>query len=437
MQHRYSNWVDGLNGDWLVSRQRYFGVPVPLWYRLNTASEPDYSNPLVPDASRLPIDPSTDVPNEYTEAQRGVPGGFVGDADVLDTWATSSLTPQIAGRWLDDPTMFNNVFPMDVRPQGHDIIRTWLFATTVRSHFEHSVAPWRNAALSGWILDPDRKKMSKSKGNVVTPIDLFEQYGSDAVRYWAASARPGVDTAFSEDQMKVGRKLATKLLNATKFVLGAGDVSAEVVPTEPLDVAMLQRLSVVINDATSAFESFDYARALERTESFFWWFCDDYLELVKMRAYGITDISASARAALQRALSVMQRLFAPHIPFATEEVWSWWQQDSIHLAQWPTITEITGDTKHVDASEMMLDSACNVIGVIRRTKTEAKLSQRAEVEYTSVSATDAQIALLKECIGDLQNAGVVPAIEFVAHVAGDSVAHIATTVRLAPVVDAK
>ena len=437
MQHRYSNWVDGLNGDWLVSRQRYFGVPVPLWYRLNAAGEPDYSNPLVPDASRLPIDPSTDVPSEFTEAQRGVPGGFVGDADVLDTWATSSLTPQIAGRWLDDPAMFNNVFPMDVRPQGHDIIRTWLFATTVRSHFEHNVAPWRNAALSGWILDPDRKKMSKSKGNVVTPIDLFEQYGSDAVRYWAASARPGVDTAFSEDQMKVGRKLATKLLNATKFVLGAGEVSADVVPTEPLDVAMLQRLSVVINDATTAFETFDYARALERTESFFWWFCDDYLELVKMRAYGTTDISASARAALQRALSVMQRLFAPHIPFATEEVWSWWKQGSIHLAQWPTIAEITGDTKHIDAFEMMLDSACNVIGVIRRTKTEAKLSQRAEVEFTSVSATDAQIALLKECIGDLQNAGVVPAIEFVAHTAGDSAAHIATTVRLAPVADTK
>jgi valyl-tRNA synthetase len=437
MQHRYSNWVDGLNGDWLVSRQRYFGVPVPLWYRLNAAGEPDYSNPLVPEASRLPIDPSTDVPSEFMEAQRGVPGGFVGDADVLDTWATSSLTPQIAGRWLDDPAMFNNVFPMDVRPQGHDIIRTWLFATTVRSHFEHSVAPWRNAALSGWILDPDRKKMSKSKGNVVTPIDLFEQYGSDAVRYWAASARPGVDTAFSEDQMKVGRKLATKLLNATKFVLGAGEVSADVVPTEPLDVAMLQRLSIVINDATTAFEAFDYARALERTESFFWWFCDDYLELVKMRAYGTTDISASARAALQRALSVMQRLFAPHIPFATEEVWSWWKQNSIHLAQWPTVAEITGDTKHIDAFEMMLDSACNVIGVIRRTKTEAKLSQRAEVEYTSVSATDAQIALLKVCIGDLQNAGVVPAIEFVSHTAGDSVAHIVTTVRLAPVVDAK
>jgi valyl-tRNA synthetase len=301
-----------------------------------------------------------------------------------------------------------------------------LFATTVRSHFEHNVAPWRNAALSGWILDPDRKKMSKSKGNVVTPIDLFEQYGSDAVRYWAASARPGVDTAFSEDQMKVGRKLATKLLNATKFVLGAGEVSADVVPTEPLDIAMLQRLSVVINDATTAFETFDYARALERTESFFWWFCDDYLELVKMRAYGTTDISASARAALQRALSVMQRLFAPHLPFATEEVWSWWQTGSIHRASWPTQTDLLGGTTAVESTEDLLDAVCNVLAVIRRTKTEAKVSQRAEVEHVLVSATETQISLLQFGLVDLLNAGVAQKIEF----SQQESEHISTTVRL-------
>ena len=426
MQHRYTNWVGGLNGDWLISRQRYFGVPIPLWYPLTAAGEPDFNNPIIPSESQLPIDPSSDVPAGYTEAQRGVAGGFIGEPDVMDTWATSSLTPQIAGRWIDDQKLFNNIFPMDVRPQAHDIIRTWLFATTVRSQFEHHVAPWKNAALSGWILDPDRKKMSKSKGNVVTPIDLFEQYGSDAVRYWAASARPGVDTAFSEDQMKVGRKLATKLLNVTKFVLGFGEANPTATPTEAVDIAMLARLASVVDEATTAFESYDYARALEKSESFFWWFCDDYVELVKTRAYSEGAGSDSARAALQRALSTLQRLFAPHIPFATEEVWSWWQSGSIHRASWPTHADLLGGTPAVDSTELLLDAVCNVLAVIRRTKTEAKVSQRAEVEHVLVTATDAQISLLQLGLVDLLNAGVAQKVEFVPQV--DE--HISTTVRL-------
>ena len=431
MQHRYTNWVGGLNGDWLVSRQRYFGVPIPLWYRLNASGEPDYNQPLVPSEAILPIDPSTDVPDGFNEAQRGIASGFVGEPDVMDTWATSSLTPQIAGLWLDNPGLFNNVFPMDVRPQAHDIIRTWLFATTVRSHFEHQVAPWSNAALSGWILDPDRKKMSKSKGNVVTPIDLFEQYGSDAVRYWAASARPGVDTAFSEDQMKVGRKLATKLLNATKFVLGAGPVAEGAVPTQPIDIAMLQRLNDVISEATTGFESYDYARALERTEAFFWWFCDDYLELVKTRAYDADEFAMSARVALQRALSAMQRLFAPHIPFATEEVWEWWQHGSIHQSSWPTTNDVLSGCALTDNFDQLLDATCTVISAIRRTKTEAKVTQKSVVEHVSVSATSDQIALLKLTLTDVTNAGVAQVIEFSPHDAE----YIATTARLAPITD--
>ena len=426
MQHRYTNWVGGLNGDWLISRQRYFGVPIPLWYPLTAAGEPDFNNPIIPSESDLPIDPSSDIPAGFTEAQRGVAGGFMGEPDVMDTWATSSLTPQIASRWIDDQKLFNNIFPMDVRPQAHDIIRTWLFATTVRSHFEHNIAPWKNAALSGWILDPDRKKMSKSKGNVVTPIDLFEQYGSDAVRYWAASARPGVDTAFSEDQMKVGRKLATKLLNVTKFVLGFGEANPTATPTEAVDIAMLARLASVVDEATTAFETYDYARALEKSESFFWWFCDDYVELVKTRAYSEGTGSDSARAALQRALSTLQRLFAPHIPFATEGVWSWWQTGSIHRASWPTRADLLGGTSTVEATEDLLDAVCNVLAVIRRTKTEAKVSQRAEVEHVLVSATDTQVSLLQLGLVDLLNAGVAQKIEFVAHASE----HISTTVRL-------
>jgi valyl-tRNA synthetase len=315
---------------------------------------------------------------------------------------------------------------MDVRPQAHDIIRTWLFATTVRSHFEHNIAPWKNAALSGWILDPDRKKMSKSKGNVVTPIDLFEQYGSDAVRYWAASARPGVDTAFSEDQMKVGRKLATKLLNVTKFVLGFGEANPSSTPTEAVDIAMLARLASVVDEATKAFETYDYARALEKSESFFWWFCDDYVELVKTRAYSEGTGSDSARAALQRALSTLQRLFAPHIPFATEEVWSWWQTGSIHRASWPTRTDLLGGTTPVESTEVLLDAVCNVLAVIRRTKTEAKVSQRAEVEHVLVNATEKQISLLQMGLVDLLNAGVAQQIEFASHASEQ----ISTTVRL-------
>ena len=430
MRHRYSNWVEGLNGDWLVSRQRWFGVPIPVWYKLNEHGEVLHESPLVPNESLLPIDPSTDVPEGFTEAQRGQPGGFIGDPDVMDTWATSSLTPQIAGKWEDDNDLFARVYPFDVRPQGHDIIRTWLFATMVRSHFEHKTAPWSNAALSGWILDPDRKKMSKSKGNVVTPVDLFEQYGSDAVRYWAAGARPGVDTAFSEDQMKVGRKLATKILNVTKFVLGFGDADESVAPTEQVDCAMLHRLAAVVEECTTAFEAFDYARALERTETFFWWFCDDYVELVKTRAYSedSPEGSLSARIALRRALSTLQRLFAPLLPFATEEVWNWWQTGSVHQAQWPTSAELTASIS-TSPDEALLNSVCTTLAIIRRSKTEAKVSQRQGVDMASITASAEAARAITAGWIDIANAGSVAQWE----IAISENAEIAVVVTLAPV----
>jgi valyl-tRNA synthetase len=380
MRHRYENWVNGLAGDWCVSRQRFFGVPFPLWYPVRADGSIDHQHPLVPDASRLPIDPSTDVPDGYAAEQRGVPNGFIGDPDVMDTWATSSVTPEIAGGWLDDQDLFARVFPMDLRPQAHDIIRTWLFDTVLRSQLEHDSLPWAHTAISGFVVDPDRKKMSKSKGNVVTPMGLLEEHGSDGVRYWAASGRPGTDTTFDPGQMKVGRRLAMKLLNASRFALMAAEPRGPI--TEPLDRGMLTALAALVDDATVNLEQYDYARVLERTESFFWTFCDDYLELVKSRRYGDfgVEAAASANSAMLVALSAILRLFAPYLPFVTEEVWSWWQDGSIHQASWPTAAEILGAISGADAGALSVREATQqALADVRRIKSILKKPTKAVI----------------------------------------------------------
>jgi valyl-tRNA synthetase len=400
MQTRYDNWVGGLNGDWLISRQRFFGVPFPLWYRLDEHGEPQYDAPLVPAEDRLPVDPSSDVPDGFTDDQRDQPGGFTGDPDVMDTWATSSLTPQVAGLWEDDPDLFGRVYPYDLRPQAHEIIRTWLFSTVVRAHHESDTLPWTDAMISGWVLDPDRKKMSKSKGNVVTPVEHLDKHGADAVRYWSASARPGTDTAFDENQIKVGRRLAMKVLNASKFALGVPEGSGEV--TEPLDRALLAALAGVVDDATAAFEAYDPSRALERTEAFFWTFCDDYIELVKGRAYGDGPDADSARVALRTALSVLLRLFAPVLPFATEEVWSWWQEGSVHRAPWPTAKDLAAE-----GDPAVLDVAGEVLAQVRKAKSSAQVSMKTEVDRLVVRGTADRLSLVRQAQVDLVNAGVV------------------------------
>jgi valyl-tRNA synthetase len=471
MRHRYQNWVEGLNGDWLVSRQRFFGVPIPLWYALDADGRPDHEHPIVPAEADLPIDPQSHVPPGYKAAQRDVPGGFTGDPDVMDTWATSSLTPQIACGWEEDPDLFARTFPMDLRPQAHEIIRTWLFSTVVRSRAEHGVLPWRHAAISGWILDPDRKKMAKSKGNVVVPTDLLEQFGADAVRYWAASARPGTDTAFDPGQMKIGRRLALKLLNASRFAIGlaTGPAGTPAVGrrdrvTEPVDRDLIAELARLVAEATAAFDGYDPARALKITEDFFWRFCDDYLELVKDRAYDRAldqgPAAASAQATLRTTIATVLRLLAPFLPYACEEAWSWgspetgtlpgFSSGSVHLAVWPTPAQVlavtaapgppgttpttptettpTGTTPAVglplgvgldgslpdDSSpsvpagpSSVLAVAAEVLREIRRTKSDARRSVRSGVTRVAVVDTAARLAAVRAVAADLRSAGNV------------------------------
>src|ERR1700733_3098646 len=438
MKARYENWVEGLAGDWLISRQRFFGVPFPVWYPLDDAGSPLYASPILPmSEDALPVAPASDAPPGYDESQRGAPGGFIADPDVMDTWATSSLTPQIAGRWGTDPDLFARVFPMDLRPQSHEIIRTWLFATVTRSHLEFGSLPWANAAISGWILDPDRKKMSKSRGNAVVPTELLAQYGSDAVRYWAANGRYGVDTAFDPGQLKVGRRLAIKILNASKFVLSLDGPAGPV--TSPVDRSLLAALDGVGREAAACLDGYDHAGALEAVMRFFWMFCDDYLELVKTRAYGPGAGGSSARGALRLALDVLLRLFAPFVPFVAEEAWSWWHEGSVHAAAWPAsvpAAELAGDAGTAgDAGDAggagdpaVLATAAAVLGQIRNAKTEAKLSIRAAAARVVVRGPDE--AAVRASEPDLRAAGNITDFAFVSAQDGE----LTTEVTLAEAV---
>jgi valyl-tRNA synthetase len=420
MKTRYSHWVDGLNQDWCISRQRYFGVPFPVWYAVREDGTADHSRPIYAEPSSLPVDPLTDAPPGFSAYRRDAPGGFTAEPDVMDTWATSSLTPQIQSHWGVDDERHQRLFPMDIRPQAHDIIRTWAFYTIVKAWMHSGEIPWYHVVLSGWILDPDRKKMSKSKGNVVTPDDLLVEYSSDAVRYWAARARLGTDTAFDPGVFKIGKRLATKVFNASRFVLGqldrvvgAGDPPGLEQISEPLDRALVERLRAVVDQATRAFEAFDYASALQVVEEAFWSFCDHYLELVKLRSYAEEDSPGrrSAVATLGFALRTFLKLLAPFVPFVTEEVWSWRfatdAEPSIHTARWPVSDEAAA--VGAPEEEGAYEAAVEVLAAIRGAKTAAQKSLRWPVARLVVVGPEGHRRALAPVLEDVLRAGNVEA----------------------------
>jgi valyl-tRNA synthetase len=413
MRSRYENWVEGLNQDWSISRQRFFGVPFPIWYPLDENARPRYDQPILPELSRLPVDPLAQAAPGFDEAARGKANGFIGDPDVMDTWATSSLTPQIASHWADDSERHSKLFPMDIRPQSHEIIRTWAFYTIVKAYLHERTVPWHNIVISGWILDPDRKKMSKSRGNVITPNHLLEQYSSDAVRYWAARARLGVDTAYDEGVFANGKRLVIKLFNAAKFVAGhlLGQDLTALGPEhiiEPLDQSFVAHLRETVCRASEELEAFEFAGALQVIEDFFWAdLCDNYLELVKVRAYSPewTPGKRSALATLKTALSTQLRLFAPYLPFITEEVWSWLfatshgKERSIHTASWPKIEELADVT--LPEEEDPYGSAVKVLFEVRRIKSEAKMSVKTPLRDLEITGSAKTLSAIRSVLGDL------------------------------------
>ena len=431
MRLRFENWTENLLYDWCISRQRFFGVSFPMWYPVGSSGDPDFDSPILADPGRLPVDPMIDVPDGYTESQRNAAGGFIGESDIFDTWFTSSMSPQVASKWLLNPERHHYLFPMDLRPQAHDIIRTWAFYTIVKAALHEDTVPWKSVAISGFIVDPDRKKMSKSKGNVVTPIEYLERYSADGVRYWAAQAAMGTDMVFEENQMKIGRRLVTKIYNAAKFVLSqnarAGEILCE------LDRGFIARIRTLIEHATTAFEHHEFSRVVGATENFFWHsFTDTYLELAKGRVTrgaaaenldvaespeerpGTSEGTQSAVAGLRAGLSILVRLFAPFLPYIAEEVWSWAFAEetgngSIHRARWPTLAELENTPPPEYTGSF--DTAISALGAINKHKTLSKMSAGAAIDCLTLSLHPETAKVLESVVEDVMAGARVAAYE--------------------------
>ncbi|MGA0163105.1 MAG: valine--tRNA ligase [Bdellovibrionota bacterium] len=419
MKTRFRNWTENLQIDWCISRQRYFGVPFPVWYGLDENAKPDFSKIYLPHKDQLPIDPMTSAPTGFDESQRNQANGFTGDLDVFDTWFTSSLTPQIGSGWINDPKRHAELFPMSMRPQAHEIIRTWAFYTIAKALLHENTIPWKDIAISGWILDPDRKKMSKSQGNVVTPMHLIEEYGADAIRYWSSSARLGVDTTFDEKVFKIGRRLVTKIFNASKFVLSQEGSEAPI--SNAIDQSFLFQLRALVTRATSAMNEFNYAQSLQETERFFWnYFTDTYIELVKNRAKNTSNLSDqnSAVTTLRFSLKVLLRLFAPTLPYICDEVWSWsfakeTGLQSVHQATWPDLKDFQEIAENQNSDSFLVAMEC--MNQIHKFKTENQISIGTGMNQLKIIASPNDEALLKLALGDLRAATRIENIEITAN----------------------
>ncbi len=430
MKVRIDQWIDGLQWDWCISRQRFFGVKFPVWYSKRAGEE---GKILVASQDQLPCDPEVDLPKGYSREE------VTAETDIMDTWATSSISPQLSSKGISNEISFDKarhekLFPADLRPQAHEIIRTWAFYTIVKAALHQNSIPWKNLMISGWCLAADKTKMSKSKGNVVTPTALIEEKGSDIVRYWASTSHLGADTAYSEEVFKIGQKLVTKLFNAAKFatVQELGVRSEELVEiTEASDLWILARLQQTVSKATEEFNQFEYARAREAIEQFFWHdFCDNYLEICKVRSYGLAaeklagiELSDAQKAeviakqqsailALRICLNTLLKLFAPFIPHICDEIYSsifaeeFAKTNSINArGNWPKVDQKLFNETLISEGNALLE----VIFEVRKFKSEKNISMKTTVEKVKVTA----FSEAKKFADDLANVCNAKEVEFV------------------------
>jgi len=410
MRQRYENWVSGLSWDWCISRQRFYGVSIPLWYCKKCGKV------FLPKEEDLPINPLLDKPTEKCSCGSDE---FIPEKDLLDTWFTSSLTPQIALGLLKDEKLEEELFPMDLRPQAHDIINTWLFYTIVRSKLHFDKIPFKKVMISGFVIDPNGEKMSKSKGNVIKPEEMLERYPIDSLRYWAAGSSLGKDLRFQENEIKKSHRLMTKLWNASRFALSHLEKfnKRDIKDKYLVDEWIILKLEETTEKAKKSLEKYEYAKARNLIEEFFWnCFCDNYLELIKWRLYSEdieTELKDSAKSTLYFTLLSILKLFAPFLPHLTEEIYQLYFKEkekdkSIHISLWPKFKRELLDKKAIDSGDLLV----KITSIIRKVKSEQGVSLRKEVKELKIDCKDSEEKEIKVFLRDLKEVNSIKEVVF-------------------------
>jgi valyl-tRNA synthetase len=418
MKIRLENWINGLSWDWCISRQRYFGVPFPVWYSKRVG---EVGKAIFPDITQLPVDPTKDLPIGYSREE------VEPDYDVMDTWATSAISPQLSSHGISekfnvDAERHHKLFPADLRPQAHEIIRTWAFYTVLKAQLHENTLPWKNIMISGWCLAFDRSKMSKSKGNIIVPQKLLEQYGADVMRYWTSKSRLGADTVYSEEVMKNGKRLVNKLWNACKFAaihfdkLDPLDKNVQIPDIESkichkFDQWLIVKLVELVDKVESDMHNYEYTDAMESIEKFFWSvFCDNYLEITKTRAYNMDGSDNrgqySAIITLYYSIKILLKLLAPFLPHITEEIWQiLYSTKSIHSrGNWSQIKNFSFPVEQIQPDRLI-----KILDLVRKAKAEKNLSVKANIKVLEIIGEK----LPNDLTIDLKNVTSSHKIEFV------------------------